>query len=362
MYFMRFAAILAAGVGAALPSWAQVTLSGTIDLIVRRDSGMAGKAMYALSPGGSRSSRLTFSAREDLGGGLVAHVVLESGLAADVGTAGANAAFFSRVATVNLGSDATGYISFGRQYTPLQDVSASGSSDPFGGAWLGGTNTVFSKTINTNNGIVYHYGLGSSGTVGPVPVTGLGVVALVAPGEAATQTGGVPAQGSAGNQFGLGASYGYGPVWVGAAYHNVKGSSDTGLNSPNLKQSYAGVAYDFGFARFHLGWNRGLNDAVGTTQLSRVARVFGITAPAGELGTFRFLYGKADDRTAYHRDFSTVQVAYLYNLSKRTALYVNAAQVDNSATSSQSLSNFTVSSVPAGAKVRTLAAGMRHSF
>lgn len=358
---------VAATVVAVMPAWAQVSLSGSLDVLVRRDSGQIGGPAYSLSPGGARSSRLTFQSKENLGDGWIAHVVLEAAMQPDTGTVGSGLTYFSRVATVNIGSDRTGYISFGRQFTPIQDVSASPSNDPFGGAWLGGIATVYSKTTNANNGVLYHYGLSSAGSVAPVPPKGFAVLALWSPGEAGLLPNGSQAPGTSGNQIGFGSSYGAGPVWIGASFHQISGNSAS-INAaapttdrPRLRQSHIGAAYDFGIARLHAGLNRGSNDVTGTAEVDRNAWHVGVTAPITTVSAFRFLYGSANDRTAANRDLSTIQVAFLYNLSLRTALYINGGQVKNSGNSSVVLTNFQ-GSVPLGGTARTLALGLRHNF
>lgn len=353
-----------AGVGLmiATAAQAQVKLSGTVDVAFRRDGGMPGGPVNTVGQGMNRSSRLLVESKEELGDGFVAHALLEGNFSPDTGAFGTSTAFWSRVSIINVGSDKTGYISLGRQYTPIQDVSASGSADPFAGASLGGTGTVMARTVNANNGVVYHYGMRSSGTIYPVPAKGLAVVALWAPGEGGSAT--TPTR--SGDQMGIGASYGWNNWWLGSAFHMVRGNSNA-LNPalpttdrPILKQYYVGGAYDFKIFRSHFGVFRGKNDAFGSAEVNRLSWTAGITVPLGT-GNFRALYGKANDVTAANRDLSTLQAQYTYDFSLRTAAYVFAGAIRNSATSSATFLSY-ISTVPNGATVTSTGVGIRHIF
>jgi predicted porin len=226
-------------------------------------------------------------------------VLLEGAMTPDVG----GFQGWTRMAAVGVGSDKTGYIALGRQFTPIQAVSSSPNNDPFGGAWLGGIATVYSKTTGASNAITYQYGYTSEGLVRSAPRNGLGVVVMYALGEASA-----PDPSGSGDQVGFNVSYGTGPWWGGYAYHTIKGNSPSigagaTTNTPVVKQHTLGFAYAFAIARLHLGINQGTNDAVGATKLDRKSWHVGITAPAGPQGTFRFLYGKANDGTPANRDF-----------------------------------------------------------
>lgn len=360
----------AALLGMTGTSWAQfVSLSGSVDIVARRDSGTVNGAIYGIQPGAARSSRLTLQSKEDLGGGFFAHAVLEGNFQPDTGTMGAGTTpFWNRVAVINIGSDRTGYLSLGRQFTPIQDVSASPSNDPFGGAWLGGIATLYNKTTNSNNGVLYHYNLGSQGSVAPVSATGFTFLALYAPGEGGAPVNGVPPPSKSGNQIGLGTSYGTGPVWFGAAYHQTDGNS-AAINAaaptndkPVLKQSYVGAAYDFKVVRVHAGFNRATNGTPGTAAgVNRNAWSLGATIPVGELSTIRALYGKASDHVVSGRGLSALQLAYMYNLSKRTAVYLNGGRIKNGTLSSVTFAS-PIAGAPNGSTVTTLTAGVRHNF
>ena len=362
-----FVAVVAAV--AAHPVWAQksdyVRISGSIDTVVRRDAGATAGPTWSVGPGGARASRLTFSVKEWVSERLAVTAVLEAGFAPDTGMGANNppgasggGLNFGRTSHVGLGSEQAGYVTLGRQYTPMQSVAASPNNDPFGGAWLGGIATIYNKNTLVSNAIAYTYGYGAEALLRAAPRQGLGFAALYGVGEQAAPMGG------AGNQYGFNASYGRGPWWFGYAYHRQRGNS-AAIN-PNAAASlgpvqthqYAGGAWDFGWVRMHAGLNIGKNDV---TTLDRHNWHLAFTAPAGDRGTIRALYGRADDRSAVDADFRTLQLAYQHDLSKRTALYAVWGQVNNGAISAASLQGF-VGTAARGATVSSLAVGLRHVF
>ena len=104
---------------AALPAIAQsnVTIYGIIDsgVVYTNHASATGSSIVKVpSLTGSVPSRLGFRGTEDLGGGLQAVFVLESGLGVDTGTAGQGNRLFGRQASVGL-KNAYGTLTLGRQ-------------------------------------------------------------------------------------------------------------------------------------------------------------------------------------------------------------------------------------------------------
>jgi predicted porin len=335
------------------------------------DGGGAGKSVWSVSSGQMVGSRLDFLGEEDLGGGLKAGFALEAGIDVSTG-AGTNgppsnppltSLAFGRTSAVSLGSDSMGYISLGRQYTPLWAVSASGSNDPFYGSWLGGQAVVYSNTVMASNSIVYSYGYTSRTMLLAAPRRGLGFVAMYAFGEATGAT--EPTQ--AGRQMGFNVSYGNGPWFTGYAMHQLRGNSPAvnpaaaTSDTPRLRQQTLASAYDFGFMRLHAGINRGRNDAPGAARLDRRSWHIGVSAPIAPNQSVRALYGRASNKAAANADWSTFQIGYQYDLSKRTSLYSAWGMIDNEA-NAQTAFGRSIGTFARGSSPRAFVAGIRHNF
>ena len=268
---------------------------------------------------------------------------------------------FGRTASLAIGSDSRGYLSMGRQYTPLWAVTAGPATDPFGASWLGGVGTVATATIRASNSIAYSYGYTYKTMLRPAPFVGLGAGVMYAPGEAATAT-----SSRAGDQFGFNVSYGTSSFFVGYGFHEVRGSSPAisptapVSDQPRLKQQTLAASYSFGPARVHAVLNKSSNGLAAAGAVDRLNWAVAGSATLGQ-GTVIALFGKADDKTAVNADFKTLQIGYQYNLSKRTALYGAAGQISNGDAASASLlgSNGTYA---AGSRPRSIIAGVRHLF
>lgn len=341
---------------------------GSLDTVVRRDSGGAG-TNWGVQPGGARSSRLTWSVKEQISPNVAATAVLEGAFSPDSGaggtppvpstTAGFQPSFtFNRTAHVGVGDDSWGYITLGRQFTPIQATTSGPVNDPFGGAWLGGIATIYNKTSGASNAIVYSYGYSAEAMLRPAPRNGLGVSIMYAPGEEPSPLT------KAGNQYGANVTYGGSNWWAGYAIHRQMGNSATlapanpSSEAPKITYQWVGGAYEIWRARISLGLNTGRNS---TSTLDRKNWSLGLQFPVGERGTVRFLHGRANDETATNGDFRTTQAAYMYDLSKRTGVYVVWGNVDNSANASVVLSG-AIGTVPRGATARSLAFGIKHVF
>ncbi|RYE42830.1 MAG: porin [Hyphomicrobiales bacterium] len=119
----------------ALAQTSNVSLYGTMDLGVRRASGLdlsnapIPGSITGLVSGIDNTSRWGMRGVEDLGGGLKASFNLETGIAADTGQPINAAKYFDRASWVGLGSD-WGRVTAGRQTSLLADTVAL--TDPLG--------------------------------------------------------------------------------------------------------------------------------------------------------------------------------------------------------------------------------------
>ena len=369
---MRKISLAAVSLAAAIPCIAaaqsSVTISGTVDAGLRVDRGASGGGTTSIGSGLRDASRLTFSGVEGLGGGLKASFVLETGIAVDTGSSASNppgaaagAFSFGRLSAVSIGGDDMGYVSFGRQYTPMWAVSAGPANDPFGAGWLGGISSVYSFTVRASNSIVYSYGYSDKTTLLPAPRKGLGVMLMYSLAETSQPSN------NAGQQLGGNLSYGDGTWWVGYGYHQIKGSNTSisatapVADSPTLKQQTLGASYQLPWGRVHAGINTGKNGVIGAGALDRLNWHLGVNFLFDGRHNVRVLYGKANDRTANNADATTFQIGYGYDLSKRTALYTALGQIDNNDKAAAAFGG-AIGTYAQGSTPRSMVIGIRHLF
>lgn len=324
-------AVLGAFTGVA-SAQSSVTLFGVVDLNARyvKNDGVARRV--SLSQDGINSSRLGFRGTEDLGGGLKAGFWLEGGVNADTGTT--NAKFFGRRSTVSL-MGGFGEVRLGRDYTPT--FWNNTIYDAFGTVGLGdsaGVAQLLSNTfVRADNSIGYFLPAGIGGLFGQ---------AMVAAGE------GVSAGKYVGGRLGFGA----GPFEVAAAY----AQQDTATGDKH-KTMNVGGSYDLGVAKLMGYYDR---DTLANTKDNRYS--VSAVVPMGQ-GEIHAGYDRSrfeNSGTGTSNSISKYALGYVYNLSKRTALYTTVARISNG-----SLSAATLGPSPAmapGGKSSGAEFGVRHIF
>jgi predicted porin len=220
-------AILATAVlgGVSLGAQAQssVTLYGLIDAgisyVNNARAGTGNGSLVKYDDGVASGSRWGLRGSEELGGGLKALFVLESGFNSGSGTLGQGGAMFGRQAFVGLSQNGIGSLTFGRQYSFSTD-------------YLGGTYSTGSQTVAGN--YAYHINdvdqLTSSRINNAVKFSsanfaGFTFGALYGFSNQAGAFAGAPANGTvAGSSraYSFGANYANGPISVGAAYTDIR--------------------------------------------------------------------------------------------------------------------------------------------
>ena len=316
-------AALTAFVGAA-SAQSSVTLFGVVDVAVRNvDNGA--NDLTSLSTDGNASSRLGFRGVEDLGGGLKAGFWLEGALAADVG-GGAKAAAnaigsgvdkqdWQRRATVSL-MGGFGEIRLGRDYTPT--FWNHTVFDPFG------TNGVGSATNNFASG-----GAGATTLVRANNTVGYFLPAL---GGLYGQVQVAAGEGATGNKY-MGGRIGYaaGPVNVAVAYGITE---KTGTMVDDVTDTNVGASFNMGFMTL-MGIYRMSEQAAA----ENTGWLLGVTVPIGA-GTLKAAYSVTEFATATTSpEVTQMAVGYVYDLSKRTAIYAQYSVVDNDAGQARTASN-----------------------
>jgi predicted porin len=340
--FATLAVLAAASVGAYAQS--SVTLFGVLDVNARYVKN-GDEKIKSLSGNGVNTSRLGVRGTEDLGDGLKAGFWLETGLNVDSGTQSDATRFWNRRATVSLSGN-FGEVRLGRDYTPT--YLGYSDYDPFGdngvdasGKFDSSLGTARDTGTRADNQIIY---------LTPGNLGGFYGRAAVAAGE-----------GTAGKKYyGGRAGWAAGPIDVSASYGQTEVAPIAG-GEDKFKTFDIGASYDFGVvkAMSYYTQSKFANQKIATYSI-------GAIVPVG-VGQIKAAYthANASGTTAAGvnvdaNDADQVALGYIYNLSKRTALYTTAAYVKNKGNAT-----FAVASAPAiaaGQKSTGLELGMRHAF
>jgi predicted porin len=326
--------------GGAAVAQSSVTLFGVIDADVKYVK-TGGLTVKKLDSGGLNTSRFGVRGTEDLGGGLKAGFWLESQVDTDTGVAGGGSAFWGRRATVSLAGD-FGEVRLGRNKTVsrlhLEDF------DPTSFTGLGSVSAVYSN-LGSNNGT--SFGRADN------------LVSYSLPGNLSGFYGGVDVSAGEGTGTNKGQSvrlgYKGGPLHVSGAYATTSNLADTS----KFKLASIGAAYDFGVIRPSFSYTE-------SKYLSRKQEIWTVSATA-PLGQGQLWGSYTSAKTSGETGFATVgtpklfALGYIYNLSKRTALYTTYAQLKNDGTT-----RFALGGAPAatanGLKSTGYDVGIRHSF
>jgi len=301
--------LLAVAVVGALASplaFAQnVTLYGGIDVGVQRaDSGQEGSKMFVTS-GSWYTSRFGIKASDDIGPGLSAVLVAESGINADTGTTDA-AGFWQRQVYGGLDSKQWGALTIGRQYTHMHNQSAGTGS--LLATTLAGTLGFSQHLTRASNAVKY-----SSANYG-----GFNFGALYGFGEDTAFS-------DNGNYWEVHAGYAMKPFAVDFAHAVSK--SETALGSADAKRNQLVGKWDTGAFGVAVGYATDKADDADT--LDR--RVIWVQ-PGFRFGGSNEIYAswaKAKDKTDAEADATWIGVAYRHLFTKRTYAYASYGQTSN---------------------------------
>ncbi|RZI83835.1 MAG: porin [Rubrivivax sp.] len=346
------AAALLAVSGSAFAQ-SSVTLYGLVDLSIESVKGT--DTVTRLASDNYNSSRLGFRGVEDLGGGLKAKFTLESGLNADIGSAGSGAGtssarFFSRAAWVGL-EGGFGEIRLGRQDSTIGAIAGNTS--------IVGTQSYDEAVIaDTFAGRTYRRLDNAITYITPKFVDGLQVqlqYSTAADGTTVTNAE-AAADSDQGKTFGFSATYAAGPFGIGGAYLQVKNDVAGDVDDQSL---LAYASFDFGAAKLVGYYNVDKRDNTaedrklyGAKVLFPIGNAFKMNVGVAQVKDQSFAANREDDST-----FVTVEGVYA--LSKRTELFGLLTTVDN-----DDQTNLAVSRVAntAGKNSHGIAFGVRHSF
>lgn len=359
------AALLAAGL---TPAFAQtsVNIYGIVDAGLVREMGGTSNATK-VSSGVASVSRIGFRGTEDLGGGMSALFVLETGFKTDTGEVDTAGTIFNRQAFVGIKSE-VGTVTLGRQYTPYY-TTVSAYADPFA-AGLAGSAKNMLPTSGSN-----------TRTSNTVMVASPKIVGVT--GELAYSVGEQAGSNSAGRQIGAALTYAVERLNVRLAYNNRNSdiSAATGAASVPVvaatsrdigTNTLLAANYDFGVVKAYaaFGVDKGYNSGVlpnttnpygatvrPTASTNSTDLLIGATLPVGE-GTVIASVINKNDKTTFNQDATQVAVGYTYALSKRSTVYTSYGKIKNRRGAGYTVGNGT--DVGSGDSAYNL--GLRHAF
>lgn len=353
---------LAVAAAAALPAAAQgtVTISGILDLAVRSVSNEGVGSMKSMVSGSNSTSRLIVSGTEDLGDGLFAGFHLEHGILADTGSQAVGTKFWDRRTTVSLGHKAWGELRLGRDFVP--SYTNWSRYDPF--AYVGVARTANLVSATPVGPIRSAFGSNANTTVrsdnalqlllpaNPAGLAGLEGGVMLAPGE-----GGAVASGLAKL---VGLRLGYAGKGFGASAAQTT-SENSQTTAGKFRDTVAGGHVDVANVRLSGAW-REFKDASSkqTLMLVGAAATFGLHEVKASW-TRSTQAGKVGNTVTDGNDATQWGLGYVYNLSRRSALYASVAQIDNAGAARFVISDG-APGIVAGGKSRGYEAGLRHRF
>jgi predicted porin len=376
----------AASLSATTYAQSSVTLYGIIDAGLAYVNNAGGGRLFTMSSGNLQGSRWGLRGAEDIGGGLKAVFILDSGFNVFNGRLGQSGDEFGRQAYVGLTSTRVGGVTLGRQYDSVVDftgpLEAGSQWATYYGAHPGDLDNL-NNSNRVNNAVKY---------TSPI-FSGLSFGALYS-------FGGVAGDFSRNQIWSLGAGYSMDPLTIGIGYLHVKdpnfsffgnnalsnGTASNMTGSP-VYSGYAsagtqdvfslGGAYRFGNSTVGVIYtNTGFGDLGGVTtaglnprHYTGSERFHNIEANFKYQLTPDLLAGIAYD---YTKGYGVNEVRYHqimlgadYSLSKRTDLFVtgiyqHAIGTDSTGGHAVAAMNFLT---PSSTATQVLAiTGIRHKF
>ncbi|HRL20421.1 MAG TPA: porin [Alcaligenes sp.] len=310
------------------------------------------KSRFGLVDQGWLGNRWGLRGSEDLGNGLKANFVLESGF--DLGTgSGRQGRLFGRQAIVGLQGDSWGRLDMGRQVTVTSQYFSPVAS-PFGGnGYQFGIGTAFtaSNTVRYDNMLAYQtpdfagfqLGVGYSfNTNGNQQWNRSGL-----------PDGAINSDEANVKAYSVALRYGQGPLKAVATFDQARWGDARERNgvlvagqSGNVSAWGIAASYDFGPVKLHAGFGQGRDGFIGGSLqaeqfggglhkgLKVNAYTLGASAPVGKAGSLMGSWTMADPRsvpraTDDDKSQHVFSLGYLHNLSKRTSLYALGSYARN---------------------------------
>lgn len=318
----KLIALAVAGLVSA-PAFAQsnVQIYGVVDYALSYESSHVGgynadgtrvrgiNSRRALDSTGSwnkQGSRIGFRGVEDLGNGLKAVFVLESGFDGDIGRSAQGGRLFGRQAYGGL-AGAFGTVAYGRLQTPQYEMVKA--IDPFGTGTAANVAALYVIDWRVDNTIAY---------ISP-DFQGFNVTAAYSfnnDGQETYKDGGNT------KVWAISPVYKNGPIFLGVNYHQIKNDMSGHVLHDKVKQWDVGGTYDFNVVKAHLLYGKRKHDGDLFDYKTWMA---GLSAPIGEAGKLMFSYThqKEDESGLKGTQWG---IGYDHSLSKRTSLYTTFAK------------------------------------
>ncbi|MEI5998400.1 porin [Paraburkholderia bengalensis] len=382
-------ALLASAFAGTAHAQSSVTLYGIIDAGISyvnhsKTSTNGSSKLFKYDDGVAQGSRWGMRGTEDLGGGLKALFVLESGFNSGNGTSGQGGALFGRQAFVGLAKDGIGSLTFGRQYSFSTEYL--GSNYTTGGLTVAGNyayhiNDVDQLTSSRINNAVKFSSANYAGfTFGAM--YGFSNQAGAFGGAPQTGTAAAPVAGSS-RAYSFGANYANGPIGIGAAYTDIRFPSQATPSFPttianvgtgtvrDLRTFGLGGRYIVGPATIYALWtNTFFEPITGSSTMfnNYEGGVKYMFTPALTAGV-GYTYSRLSGLTTGH--FNQVNASLDYALSKRTDVYLLTIYQDASGKTGTQQIQAQIGSSPSayfgpsgnGSQNQlALRVGMRHKF
>ena len=354
-------AVLAAATGVA-QAQSSVVIYGTVDAGFVSERGGSAGTVNKIDSGVASASRIGFKGTEDLGSGLSALFVLESGFNVDSGAQNNNEGLFGRQAYVGLSSKTAGTLTLGRQYTPWYNT-LSKVADPFAVGYSGSAKNLFpANTTRTSNTVLY------------TSPNFSGFDADVSYSAAANGTESLVSS-KIGRQMGASVGYANGPLNARLAYNNTSNENvNPALSTGSARNWLAAANYDFAVVKAYAAYGVNKGDFSSTRNNGNVdfyntpsrggfsddsaTALIGATVPVGAAGTVMASIIHVNDKSITNADANQFAVGYSYALSKRTSTYASYAKISNKNNAGYTVGN----NSNAGSGDQAFNVGVRHSF
>ncbi|WP_454738104.1 porin [Cupriavidus necator] len=330
--------------------------------------------VYRMNSGGVSGSRWGLRGSEDLGGGLQALFVLESGFNLDTGTSQQSGRLFGRQAFVGVQKAGIGQISLGRQYTSMFEALANFSPTAYATQY---EPVVLQSGPNFREDNTVKY----TGKFGPVTAlahwsfgTGLALPATVGVATPIGGNGEVPGQFRRDTAYGAAVAYQGGPFGVTVGYDQW--NPTIGTSNGTNKKAVVGASYSFGPAKIMGGYRWGQNKNAADVVIQRddfywIGANYQVTPAIGL--TLEYNYDDVKSLFGNTNVANPWQIAFVanYAFSKRTDVYLTTAYAKNAGLMLESLATVFANSLSLGnsytlangqSNMFGVAVGLRHKF
>lgn len=348
-----------------------VTVYGLVDAAISvGDGGGSTGSTTRLDSGVGPGSRFGFRGTEDLGSGLRAVFTLESGFDSGTGASQQGGLLFGRQAFVGITASQGWGITLGRQLSPAN--VAMGTTDAMGQTHWGSTSNSGLGTLQSP-GAAGVQGAGCQGATTRINNSAMGSwTGGGFTGRLLVGAGDENSRGS-GRVVSPSITYDSGPLMLTVAYTRIRQcAQDIAVTaSPDWQtETVIGGAYNFGAARLFAGYYNfnpsEANKVVGpTTFVNHKVFWLGTRIPVGTTGTIKAQMAQLrQEFSGEDAKGTSIGLAYLHSLSKRTTVYVSTARMKNNSQAKFGLVGATASQAAEGlgTSPKVLSIGVSHTF